>query len=114
MKITYFAKYWPKRGISGHQEKSINTIETLLNIGYELTVCSSDKKVQNKEVIHAYPLKVVDIDEKRILNNLVNSKMKPDIAIFDSPETESQYSAYVYNKWNKCSRIVEIRELKRL
>ena len=56
----------------------------------------------------------MDIDEKRILNNLVNSKMKPDIAIFDSPETESQYSAYVYNKWNKCPRIMDINSLPNL
>ena len=114
MNVVYFTKLYPVRMSSALFEKSYSMIETLANEDFHVTLCSSDPKINNKNHIQQYPITVVDISEKRILNSLTAARVKPEIAIFDSPETQYQYSAFLYNKWNKCPRVLQINEFRLL
>ena len=53
---------------------------------------------------------MVPVSAKRISASLSAAQVKPDIAVFNSFEMEEMYSAYMYNKWNKCPRIIEINQ----
>lgn len=60
---------------------------------------------------------MVDINSKKIsasLNALNKVEAKPNLFIFDSFESEEKYSAFIYNRWNKCSRVLAVDELKGL
>lgn len=60
---------------------------------------------------------MLDINPKRIsysLNGLSQSGFKPNMFFFDSVETEEKYSAFIYNRWNKSPRVLNINNLNGL
>lgn len=62
-------------------------------------------------------MELLDINSKKIsnsLNGLTKSGFKPNMFIFDSVETEEKYSAFIYNRWNKCPRVLAINQLSGL
>ena len=92
----------------------MSLLETLINNQHQFTICSEDMIPDHKEILSRYPIDLVDVNPKRVNNSLNNIKTKPNMFIFDSVDSERQYSAYLYNKWNQCPRIIDINSLPKL
>ena len=114
MNIGFFAKSWPRRGYDSSVDRSISLIETLVNNHHQLTIFSDDFRIENKDLISKYPLDVIDVNPNKINASLNSLKSKQNLFIFDSPHTERQYSAFLYNKWNQCPRVLDLSALPKL
>ncbi len=78
----------------------------------KIVVCSDDENVNGKDEIKDYPIELLDISSNKIansLNNLTKLSFKPQIFLFDSVESEEKYSAFLYNRWNKCPRVLDMQ-----
>lgn len=48
------------------------------------------------------------------LSQFSKLKFKPNLFIFDGVHSEEMYSAHLYNRWNKVSRVLMLDQLKGL
>jgi hypothetical protein len=53
----------------------------------------------------------VFVNPKKIGQSLGQASKKPDLALFNCYEMEQMYSIFMYSKWNKCPRVLELNEL---
>lgn len=111
MNLVFFAKSWPRRNFNAYLERNLSMLETFVNTCQEVTICSDDLINEHKEFIEEYPLTLHDINPKKVNSSMNGLKVKPNAFYFDSFETEQQYSAYLYNKWNRTPRVMDVNTL---
>lgn len=58
------------------------------------------------------PIELVCVNPNKIMNSLVGAAKKPDIALFNSAQLEHMYSIFLFSKWNKCLRVLELNKLE--
>lgn len=109
MNIFYFVARWPRYNLSAHCDRILSNIETLLNIGHKVSLLSADLAPEESlDDVSRMPVEVVHVNGNRIAQSLAGSGQKPDVMLFNSVEMEQMYSIFLYSKWNKCPRILEI------
>jgi len=72
---------------------------------------SPDTADSDTEALKNMPIDKVFINPKKIGQALASTTKKPDIALFNSYELEQAYSIFMYSKWNKCPRVLELNNL---
>lgn len=56
MNIALLTKQWPRHNHSGHLEKTISLVESLINMSHKVVVCTDEDNMQAKEKLKEYPL----------------------------------------------------------
>ena len=86
MNIAFLTKSWPRHNYNGHYEQTISLIETLINLTHEICVCTDETNLELKEEIKNYPMKLMDINGKKIsqsLNGFGKNQFRPGLFVFD-------------------------------
>ena len=112
MNIFYFVGRWPRYNLNGRSDRILSNIETMLNIGHQISIFSADPAPEESLAdINKMPIEVVHVNANRIAQSLTGAGHKPDIMLFNSAEMEQMYSIFSYSKWNKCPRVLELDRL---
>ena len=112
MNIFYFVSRWPRYNECAKSDKVLSMLESFINNGSNIHLISSDPSAEESlKDIENIPMERVHVNPNKIHKSLVSATAKPDIAIFNNVEMEHMYSIFLYNKWKRCFRILELNKL---
>ena len=112
MNIFYFVSRWPRYNQTARADRILSNVESLLNIGHQVSLLSGDPAPEESlQDISQMPIEVVHVNAKKISQSLTAATSKPDLFLFSSVAMEQMYSVFLYSKWNKCPRVLEIDRL---
>ena len=82
MNIFYFVRQWPKNKSNSSSDKTVSTIETLINMGHKISLLSTDTNPLQTH-LQQIPIETTFVNPKKIGPTLGSLAIKPDLAIFN-------------------------------
>ena len=87
MNVYYFVNKWPIQNVSARADKTLSLLETLLNVGHQVSLFSTDSApISTDDDLERMPLDKIFVNPRKAGPAWTSAAKKPDLAIFNSFE----------------------------